>query len=115
MFFENLQFIPPWIMPIMLIGVITYNVFTDNKMEIIKKDLTDPKFLITLIFIFLFLFFVIDKNDERAQKSNDHAIVAGIGAYFGHLDMPLMAFFLSGTYTYYTYKNKNFESQITKY
>jgi len=107
MLFENLQFIPPWFMPIMLVGVIIYNIFMGNKMEIIKKDLTNPKFLITLILIFLFLFFIVDKNDERAQKSNDHAIIAGIGAYFGHLDMPLVAFFFSGTYTYYSFRRKS--------
>ena len=104
MIFENLQFIPPWGMPVMLIGVIIYNIIIDNKINIIKRDLTNPKFILMLLLVLLFLFFVKDKNEERSQKANDHAIIAGIGAYFGHLDMPLVAFFLTGTYTYYTYK-----------
>ena len=77
------------------------------KINIIKKDLSDPKFLGTLFLVFLFLFFVIDKNDKRSKYANDHAIVAGISAYFGHLDMPLVALFLAGTIAYYSYTDDN--------
>ena len=97
------QFIPPWGMVFMLVTVSLYVIITSGKFHIIQRDLREPRFLVIMGLIFLFLFFVKDKNIKRSKYANDHAIVAGIAAYFGHLDMPLVAVFLAGTYSYYTF------------
>lgn len=103
--FQKYQFIPPWTMPLMLICFAAYRLYTHPyKLKMMINDFKDPQFLGILLLIFLFLFFVIDPNSKRSKVTNDHAIIAGISAYFGHLDLPLSACFLLGCYTYYTYK-----------
>jgi hypothetical protein len=99
------QFIPPWGMMAMFIAVAIYTLWTSNKINIIKNDLRQPRFLIVLLIIFAFLFLVKDPDISRSRYANDHAIIAGISAYFGHLDMPMMAVFLGGIYSYYTYRS----------
>lgn len=93
-------------MPVILIGVVIYRIFTNPKrIQILLKDFKDPEFLIILILVFLFLFCVKDPDTKREKVTNDQAMIAGISAYFGHLDLPLTACFLSGVYSYYTYQS----------
>jgi hypothetical protein len=72
--YKPYQFIPTWMMPVMLIVVAGYTILESNKWHIIMKDLQEPRFIIVLILVLLFLFFVKDKDPERSQFSNDHAI-----------------------------------------
>ena len=92
-------------MPIILVVIVVYRIFTHpHKIQILINDFKDPQFISILVLVFLFLFFVKDPNTKKEKITNDHAIVAGISAYFGHLDLPLTACFLAGFYSYYTYR-----------
>lgn len=99
------QFIPPWGMMFMMVSIAVYTMITSDKLHIIQKDFQEPRFLVVLLFVFAFLFLVKDENPKRTQYANDAAIIAGISAYFGHLDMPMMALFIVGIYSYYSYSS----------
>lgn len=102
--FQKYQFIPSWVMGIILLLITIHRVSGTGKLNIIKKDFNNPHFLFVLFIIFLFLFFVKDPNTNREKQTIEYAIIAGIGAYFGHLDLPLIATFVSGLFAYYLYR-----------
>ena len=102
--FSKWQFLPPWTMPVATIGVVLYTLCTTKKWRKIKQDLKEPRFVVILVLVFAFLFLVKDPNVKRSRYATSSAIIAGLAAYFGHLDMPLVALFLAGTFAYYTYR-----------
>ena len=101
--FQKYQFIPLWVMELMFLLIAIYGISHTSKLNIIKKDFNNPKFLFVLFIIFLFLFFVKDPDTNREKQTINYAVIAGLGAYFGRLDLPLVATFISGLFAYYTY------------
>ena len=98
------EIIPSWGMVLIFLVVLIHTLATTDKWKMIAEDFKEPRFLIILLVVCASLFLVKDSNPKRASYANDNAILAGLSAYFGHLDMPLMAFFLAGIYSYYTFR-----------
>jgi hypothetical protein len=83
----------------------SYVIYTSGKYKIILNDFSKPVFWVILAVIIFIIMFVKDKKDEqgRTKRSVHHAILAGISAYFGHLDLPMAAFFLGGLFVYFAH------------
>lgn len=94
----------------------SYIVYTSGKYNIILNDFSKPAFWIILAVIIFMIMFVKDKKDEhgRTKRSVHHAILAGISAYFGHLDLPMAAFFLGGLFVYFAHPTGDELQQIGK-
>jgi hypothetical protein len=102
--FKKYQFIPFKVMGVILLLIVIYRIGAKDKLDIIKKDFNNPQFIFILFIIFLFLFFVKDPDTNREKQTIEYAVIAGIGAYFGHIDLPLIAILVSGLFAYYLYK-----------
>jgi DMSO/TMAO reductase YedYZ heme-binding membrane subunit len=100
------QFIPIWFASLIGITWLIYVIYKSGKWLKIKKDITSPLFLISVFIAVILIFFT--KNDEefRSREANRHAILSGLAAYFGNLDMWFAAFIVSGGLTYYIWNEE---------
>lgn len=97
---DNLSFII--ILFFALWSIIT--IYGTGKYKIIYHDITNPYFIVPVLFIFGLTYYVRShKNFEshKTKRALHHAILAAISSYFGHLDLPTAAFFIAGLFVLY--------------
>lgn len=74
----------------------------EEKLEVIKKDFSDPVFVGFLIFIGILVVLGLVSKREKIRKTTVHALVALIIAYFAHVNMIFAVFFLTAIIYYYS-------------
>jgi uncharacterized membrane protein len=72
-----------------------------EKFATLRKDFSDPIFLTALAFIIAFVIYGVNSSQKRVRNATQHSLIAFVIAYLACLNMPFLAFFLTGGYFYY--------------
>lgn len=99
------EIFPLWVINIVAFSWLGYIIWYSGKYRQILDDLKSPTFYGTLIICIFVLFFAKDNNYIRSQRSNRNAVLAGLSAYFGHIDIWFAAFIIGGMLTYYSFND----------
>jgi len=86
---------------VLTIGVII-TMQHEEKLQVVKKDFSDPLFVGFLVFIGVLIVLGLSSKREKIKKTTVHALVALIIAYFSHVNMIFAVFFLSAIIYYYS-------------
>lgn len=78
-----------------------YAMKDEERFSILKKDFTNPIFLVSFFVICVFTVWGLSTNDSKTNKAIEKAIIAFITAYLAHLNMSFVVFFIIAIFAYY--------------
>lgn len=91
---------------LILVSIITciavlYALRDEEKFNILKKDAQHPVFLSFVIIIIIISVWGLNNKNPRINDATIKAIIAFITAYFAHLNMAFLVFFIVIIFAYY--------------
>jgi hypothetical protein len=97
-----------WTIPLIIIFFAfwsIYAIYKKDKFKVIINDFHRPEFLIIfLVMIGIIIHANLYHRDQKTRVIIRNSVIAAVSAYFGHLDLPMAAFFIAGLFIYYTYQ-----------
>lgn len=73
-----------------------------EKFNILKKDFTNPTFLLFVFVIFIISVWGLTNENDKINDATIKAIIAFITAYLAHVNMVFLVFFIVMIFGYYT-------------
>lgn len=88
---------------LLILSIVSLVVIRDrSRLDKVKGDFTNLTFLSFLFIIIGISVWGFTTGSKKIQNATRHAIVGFLIAYFAHIDMVFVAFFLVGTFVYFT-------------
>lgn len=95
---------------------IIFVLLDEDKAPLLKADFTRPLFVLVLLFIItLTILGMVVSKDKKINVTTRHAIIAFLAAYFAHINMVFVPYFMVGILVYFTYDpdDHKINSEIT--